>query len=152
MPAGDREQDDRLDLVAPERLVRDLRAAYRVEVAVPAEVDDRILIGARRRAGRAGRRRVALGALAAAACLLVALALLRPVPDAPTAAPVTLAREDLDRDGEVTILDAFMLARGLASSADPPAEWDVDGDGVAGDGDVRLVAMAAVSLDREVLQ
>jgi hypothetical protein len=152
MPAGDMGQDEGFDLDAPERLVRDLRAAYRVEVAVPAEVDDRILIGARCRARRPGRRRIVLGAVAAAACLLVALALLRPAPRVPAAAPVTLAREDLDRDGKVTVLDAFMLARGLASSAEPPAEWDVDGDGVAGDRDVRLVAMAAVSLDREVLQ
>src|SRR5689334_22511317 len=60
-------------------------------------------------------------------------------------APV--AREDIDRNGRVDILDAFALARRLQSGA-PSAEAgvDVNGDGVFDQRDVDHVAARAVQL------
>ncbi len=88
--------------------------------------------------------------LAAAAGLFVALGVwaLRP---APPARPVQVAREDVDANGRVDILDAFAVARRLDSGGRAPAAWDVNGDGAVDRADVDEIAMAAVSLKKGVL-
>ena len=61
-----------------------------------------------------------------------------------------LVANDIDRNGDVNILDAFALARALdASNGDTNAgggQWDQNGDGLTDDEDVQLIAMAAVTL------
>jgi hypothetical protein len=142
-------------LDAPARFVRDLRTLYRAEVPVPQEVDGQVLGAARHRVASVRRRLVVIrwaAVASAAAAVLVAAILLHPGPRPSASRGAVVAREDVDRDGEVTILDAFALARGLESSARPPAEWDVNGDGVADRKDVDLVAMAAVRLEGRAVQ
>lgn len=60
----------------------------------------------------------------------------------------TSLREDLNRDGEVNILDAFMLARKLQNPAPVDPNLDVNGDGVIDQRDVDTVAAHAVSLEK----
>ena len=55
-------------------------------------------------------------------------------------------REDLDHSGRVDILDAFALARRLASPGQIDLQWDMNGDGVVDERDVDVVARAAVRL------
>jgi hypothetical protein len=60
--------------------------------------------------------------------------------------------KDIDRDGRVDILDAFMLARHIEFSTPPKDEWDINHDGAVDRADVDLIAMASVSLDRGVVR
>jgi len=57
-------------------------------------------------------------------------------------------REDLNRDGEVNILDAFMLARKLQNPPLSDPKLDVNGDGVIDYRDVETIAAHAVSLEK----
>jgi hypothetical protein len=58
---------------------------------------------------------------------------------------------DIDRNGRVDILDAFKLARHIESGGPAETEWDINGDGLIDRGDVDVVALAAVRLDKGVL-
>jgi len=59
------------------------------------------------------------------------------------------AREDLNRDGQVDILDSFALARELKSGKSLPAIFDVNGDGVVDERDMALIAAHAVELRKD---
>lgn len=83
--------------------------------------------------------------LAAAIALLIVLAPHR------TATSPSLAT-DLDRNGEVNILDAFALARSLESGGRTLAAWDVTGDGVVDERDVRAIAERAVRIARPAME
>jgi hypothetical protein len=56
------------------------------------------------------------------------------------------AQEDLNGDGKVDILDAFMLARKLQDAHVSDPHLDVNGDGVFDQRDVEAIASHAVSL------
>ena len=57
--------------------------------------------------------------------------------------------EDFNADGAVDMLDALTLARTLERGAwSVGMEWDLNGDGVVDTGDVGVVALAAVDLER----
>ncbi len=75
--------------------------------------------------------------LAAAAAIALILTLNRPPTDP----------ADLDRDGRITILDAFALARALDAGADITPGWDRNADGRTDTLDADAIALAAVSLD-----
>ncbi len=55
-------------------------------------------------------------------------------------------REDIDRSGNVDILDAFALARRVRRADTELVTGDQDGDGAINEADVNLVAMHAVML------
>ena len=138
---------------APQRLIEDLRAVFGRDVSVPPEVDEAILARARRRFSRRRPRVLVLrwgAAAAAAACLVLAVNLWGPGGERPAAMEglAAVAREDFDRNGRVDILDAFALARRIEASERIGREWDLDGNGAVDRGDVDLVAMAAVNLER----
>ncbi len=151
---------------APQGLRDALARLFASEAAVPPEADAAILAEARRHFARMHRPRrvvrwIAAGAAAAAAAVFaVHLATFtrersrKPAaPAAPRAkASRTVAREDIDGDGRVDILDAFALARRLEAGGRPRSEWDVNHDGQVDDADVQRVARAAVELDRGVFQ
>jgi len=59
-----------------------------------------------------------------------------------------LAREDLNHDGRVDILDAFQLARETQSSAKPNAASDLNHDGLVDRRDAELIATHAVKLEK----
>lgn len=110
--------------------------------AVPPELDARILAAAETAAAARRRRsrRVLLGlggAVAAAAAVIVALLVGR--------GPLVYARGDVNGDGQVDILDAHRLARGVEAGATQPS-WDVDGDGRVDRADVDAATRAAVTL------
>lgn len=60
----------------------------------------------------------------------------------------TSHREDLNRDGEVDILDAFMLARKLQNPPLSDSNLDINGDGFIDHRDVDTIAAHAVSLEK----
>jgi hypothetical protein len=57
-------------------------------------------------------------------------------------------REDLNRDGKVDILDAFMLAKRLHGTPVSDRTFDINGDGVVDHRDVEIIAVHAVSLEK----
>ncbi len=125
---------------AAPRLRDELRSLYAPQLRASTEIDRRI-----ERATRihfAQTRRVArfhrLTPFAAAAALMLAV-LWMPSPTAP---------EDVDGNGRVDILDAFVLARRLKTSAAIQPAWDVTGDGRVDAADVDAIAMAAVRLSK----
>jgi hypothetical protein len=58
----------------------------------------------------------------------------------------SLAREDVNHDGRVDILDAFQLARQSQSAANSDPRLDLDGDGVVDRRDAEIIAAHAVRL------
>ena len=117
---------------------------------VPPALDEAILGAAR--AGFFRRRRFRLmarwagaGAAAAAAVVVVAVNLHRGRP--PTRVAVSNVAGDVDGNGRVDMLDAFMLARRVeAGSAAAAPRADLNGDGVVDRRDVDAVAAIAVRL------
>lgn len=156
--------DEQPELRLPQRLADDLGRLYPPGPPVPQNVDEAIL--ARARSHFARRRRIRLilgwtGAAGAAAAAIALVLLLRPGPqitplaqmdERGRASSTGLAREDIDRNGRVDILDAFALARDVERGAVAGRALDLDGDGRVGRGDVDAVAMAAVRLERGSLQ
>lgn len=130
---------------APPGLVRNLRALHAPPPFSSAEIealDDAVLrlsaVDPPART-RAPWRRIALvgSPLAAAAAIALVFVLSRPAADP----------ADLDRDGRITILDAFALARSLDAGQPTRPGWDRNGDGVVNRSDADAIALAAVSLD-----
>jgi hypothetical protein len=123
-------EDDRLQDHVSQELVNDIRRLYPSGGPVPANVDEAVLAAARARITTRRRawivlRRVSIAATAAAAAVGLAVWIgqggLQSTPTAEMtvaaltpADPVTPAGpKDIDRNGHVNILDAFMLARHL---------------------------------------
>lgn len=133
--------------VAPERLISDLRRLAGRPAALP--MFDARSVGAKHFAARrAARLRFALGGVGAAAAAGVAIAVWMWPHNATPASPglMTAAlREDLNNDGRVDMLDAFVLARANAAGT-AKAEWDFSGDGRVDRADVDVIAMSAVGL------
>lgn len=145
---------------APEGLVDGLRLLYGHTPSVPSAVDDAVLRAAGRRLTR-HRPTLALRWAAVCACPLLIVAALvvvvsyvaprvRPEPLAAAVrdvAPVVSAREDLNADGRVDILDAFLLAKRVDGGSEPTPTHDLNADGRVDRLDVDLIAMAAVRLN-----
>jgi hypothetical protein len=58
------------------------------------------------------------------------------------------AREDINRDGRIDILDAFQLARDIQSAATTTPEADLNNDGVVDHRDAERIAAHAVQLEK----
>jgi hypothetical protein len=126
-----------------------LRSLYGRAPGIPAAVDDTILARAQRElAARRRFRRWATGlkagaGLAAAAALALAAWLW--TPHAGSEGGNLAAREDMDGDGRVDIVDALHLARSIASGG--ASAGDMNGDGRVDHADVDAIAARAVRLD-----
>lgn len=157
--------DDYSELPLPPQLADDFGRLYPPGPPVPPGVEGEIW--ARARAHFARRRRVNLilawaGAASAAAAVLVLVLLLKNDPqmtqiaqikkDGPAPVSTMATREDIDGNGRVDILDAFALARRVESGPAAGHGSDLDGDGQTGQSDVKLIALAAVRLERGSLQ
>ena len=134
---------------APAKLVAALKEPLSRRVFVPPVVDEAVLGAARRQFARP--QRPGSGpfrfwflwpALVTACFILVGLLQFqfRPKPQ--------FAREDLNHDGRVDILDAFQLARELQAGRKPAPGMDLNGDGVVDQRDVETIAVHAVSLKK----
>ena len=150
------------ELKAPAKLVAALKEPLPRRVFVPPSVDAAILKAARQhfapttsslspsdgeRAGVRGMfarilRPWLLWPTVAAAC--IALAGLTYF--ASRSSHQQFAREDINHDGRVDILDAFQLARETQSSAKPEA--DLNSDGIVDRRDAELIASHAVKLEK----
>ena len=121
------------------------------KISVPAEVDRAILDGAGKRIRRPWKRYLLPVSAAAAVLLAVSVTLLLTTGSAPDLAQnkemMAGRPQDLDGDGRVTILDAFLLARTIQSGRKPNPEWDVNHDGLFNQDDIDQIAATAVSLD-----
>jgi hypothetical protein len=132
------------DLKAPPRLVAALQQAAKKELFIPPTVDEAVTRSARERLARPECKRpswlrLVLWSAAPATAMVVFLLLLRH-------SPGDFAREDLNHDGKVDILDAFQLARELHSGSPPAPSHDVNGDGLVNQLDVERIAADAVKL------
>jgi hypothetical protein len=141
--------DSEQNLEAPPRFVAALKAGAERKIFVPPAVDRAILKAARaqlnpeKKSGLSGWRRWALWPALVGTCAIVALVVRVLTP------PAKFAREDLNHDGKVDILDSFALARELKSGRTLPAKFDVNGDGVIDERDVTSIAAHAVALGKD---
>ncbi len=148
---------DESQVQAPRALRHDLAALFGADASVPPAVDEAVLASARhhltvRRRARAAIRWAGAAAAAAAAIFLIAIHL-GPAREArKTTSEVIFSKADLNHDGRVDILDAFLLAKRLESGRKPLPEWDFDGDGLVDRRDVDAIAHAAVRLHRGTIQ
>lgn len=89
--------------------------------------------------------------LAAAIGLIVWISSAGPFGDAPPSdlpggTPIAVVG-DVDRNGKVDILDAYLLQRSINAGNALQSDWDMTGDGQVNRDDVSAVAMLAVKLD-----
>lgn len=137
-------------------LVEALGGLHRHAVDVPASLDESILRDAR--AGYRRRRRfwllakAGIGAAATAAAVAIAVMVYtgrdRRAP-APLVVNQDLRAEDIDRNGRVDILDAFLLAKKVDAKSPAGQADDLNGDGRVDRGDVDLVAALAVAVGKQ---
>jgi hypothetical protein len=146
-----------------EAFSEDMKGLFAARESVPGEVDRAVMDAAGRRfAGR--KRRMVLrwaGSVAAAAAVLVFAFVLTQSrigrePEFSAMRVYSFAEKsgglegDIDMNGEVNILDAFKLAKGIEAGTEGDLRWDINGDGMVDRRDVDSVAYAAVRLKREV--
>ncbi|HVQ65314.1 MAG TPA: dockerin type I domain-containing protein [Terriglobia bacterium] len=139
---------------APPGLTHAFRKLQARDIPVPRSLDDAVLKAARRALNQpvlvesASRwwaiqnwpNWARVPGLAAAGLLVAFLSFML--------MPSRFAREDVNRDRNVNILDAFELARELRSGATLPARFDFNGDGIVNRADADVVAAEAVRLER----
>ncbi|MEM7235372.1 MAG: dockerin type I domain-containing protein [Planctomycetota bacterium] len=126
---------------------RDLGALFGSPAAVPEKVELAIRESAAEhldgiRVDRKHGRRWALAV--AAAILVILLPLSATWLERGAEPPQAFAREDLDRDGRVDVLDPFFLARQLRDGPVDNLDWDFDGDGRVDQRDVDWLGQFAV--------
>src|SRR3954469_8772141 len=131
-----------------ERFARALRSGEENRrVFVPPTLDEAILKQARERFGASEKRDSFqiwrwLALVGVAALLALAIFIF------PRAKPSAIAREDINGDGHVDILDAFALAKSIEAGKGDKI-FDQNGDGKIDDSDVQAIASVAVRLDRK---
>ena len=138
---------------APAKLGEALRGSRKETIFIPPSVDETILSAARLwlsqiRRRRAQRKAITRWTALAAAVVLCALVVQALFHRGPFAGRQTFAREDLNHDGTVDILDAFQLARELKQGAQPDPTRDFNRDGKIDAADVDVLAARAVSLEK----
>ncbi len=151
MPDNQNQSEEALE--APPGLQSSLERLSKKAIFIPRATDEAILSAARRHlfesqkpAYRSWFIKPWIAATAALALLVVVVFYLQRKP-AP-APGSNFAREDVNHDGQVDILDAFALARQLTPGAKANLQPDLNGDGVIDERDVALVAARAVSLEK----
>src|SRR6185503_19668013 len=111
--ADQNQHPEETSLQAPEKLVEALNHLQKERIFVPPTVDHEVLQGAREHLRRLERRQSGwkpwLSWAAMAACLALAVWLGERFSN--PSRTRTFAREDINHDGRVDVLDAFALAR-----------------------------------------
>lgn len=154
--------DDEINVDLPPKLQSALRDLYQSPKPIDATVDQTILSQAREhlksksprdpvltssgKARSSTRMWVSVAVVAAALLLVVNLNTVQNPKNTASPSSTTLVREDLDGNGHVDILDAFLLARKLEEGIAPDANWDLNQDGKVDQVDVQHAAMLAVRL------
>lgn len=135
-------------LQAPEKLVEALNHLQKERIFVPPPLDHAVLRGAREHLRRLERPQSGwkpwLSWAAMAACLALGAWLgqrfMNPTPGG------SFDRADINSDGRVDILDAFVLAGKIQTGGTLDPRWDINGDGRVDRADVNAIAVRAVSL------
>jgi hypothetical protein len=136
----------------PPQLKAGLTSVFGSAPSIGRAMDEQILNAARQQTIRRNRMRwmirYAIGPIAAAAAvILVAIKINhreQPIVNNPTASVAT--SEDVNRDGKLDILDAFLMARKVAANEPLTKDWDFNHDGTVDSKDVDVVAFAAVKI------
>ncbi len=140
--------DSEQNLEAPSKLVAALKDSAQGKVFVPPAVEGAILKAARTQLRPAAKSnavswpRWLLWPALTGVCAMIVLV-------ARMLMPAQFAREDLNRDGKVDILDSFTLAKEIKNGGSLPASLDVNGDGVVDERDVNAIASRAVALGKD---
>jgi hypothetical protein len=146
---NEHEHDDASEPRIPARLAAELKALYAPPRLVPPQVDASVLGKARRYLAKMrGLRPVIRFPQWLAAAAVVALAALIGSLLFPSKLRTSLAREDINRDGRVDVLDAFALARQLQRGAITDQKFDFNADGVVDQKDIDAVAARAVKVEK----
>jgi hypothetical protein len=133
----------------PAKLAAELKALYAPPRPVPAYVDASVLGKGRCFLAQIRELRSVIRLpqwLAAAAA--VALAAVIGSMLFSSKRPTSVAREDINADGRVDVLDAFALARQLERGAVLDRQFDFNGDGVVNQRDIDAVATEAVKVEK----
>jgi hypothetical protein len=146
--------------VSDDALPRQLRDALQrldgPSINVPAELDDRILAEARAGFRRRVRFRPAVRWAAAVAAAAAVIAIIsgiwiqthrlssRSVAVAIPGHVIPAIPGDMNGDGKVDMLDAYLLAREIAPGGPANLNHDINGDGVVDQRDVDAIANSAV--------
>lgn len=137
------------------RLSSDLRDLYRPETPIPDAVRDEIMHQARTGLDDLSRSRRwgGLAVIAAAAMIVFAfqfvlqqMATTDRIETRETSPTIIAQREDIDGNGRIDILDAFVLAKRVNSPSRIDPAWDINADGRVDRKDVDAVAQMAVQL------
>lgn len=151
MNTGHQQPEDE-SLQAPPALVAALKKQPPAQVPVPSAVDETILRQAKEHLQ--DRRKVVpfhpskrdqwLAVAASVTILGVALFLFTR-PETPTPITAKFAREDINEDGQVDILDAYALSLKLEEGKTASTQ-DLNGDGVVDSKDADFIAQKVVQL------
>ena len=146
--AEQKQHPEEESLQAPKELVEALNLLQKEGIFTPPAVDHAVLREARAHLQRLERPRPRwkprLSWAAMAACLALAVWLGERFSSPTRARP--FAREDINRDGHVDVLDASALARRIETGGTLDPRWDINGDGRVDRADVNAIAARAVSL------
>lgn len=138
------EHDENENLEASAKFAEALRNFQKQRVLVPSRVDEEILTAARKHFQQQRPRKIislprwtALAASVALICGMIYFARTR---------NQSYAAEDINRDGAVDILDAFVLAKRIEAAEIAPADFNRDGK--TDHGDVEAIASGVVRLEK----
>ena len=151
---GPKNSPDEANLDGPEKLLSAFRRPTLEPVFVPSTLDEAILRAARKHLSRPESPRFKwlplLPWFAAAAAMIVAGALLffHSQPRSNISNPPAFARQDINHDGRVDILDAFALAKRLKQGTVSDLRLDVNGDGIVDERDMQIIASEAVKVNK----
>jgi hypothetical protein len=146
--AQNEQHEDKEPQTGP-RLGRALGGLRKETVFISPSIDEAVLEQARQHLARLRARRVRRQRaqwLALAACMVLVAVMAQAVFHRGDGKQ--FAREDLNRDGQVDILDAFQLAREIKEGNAQAGTEDFNGDGKVDAADVEILARRAVSLEK----
>lgn len=133
---------------AGSRLGRALGGLRKESVFISPVRDEAVLAEANAHLAQLRLRRQRAQWIALAACL-VALAIVAQTMWHRGSNAEVYAREDLNHDGRVDILDAFQLAREIKNGKAQVKREDFNGDGKVDEADVEILAKRAVSVEKD---
>ena len=145
---------------APDKLVTDLKDLHKEHIFVPPKVDQSILNAAREQLEETSREPAEQETAGqpwipqwapwagAAASLMLLLFLTLPGEKQPPISVAIKSPMDINKDGQVDILDAFTLASRIEHRT-IEEKWDINGDGHVNQADVEEISAFAVKLGPE---
>jgi hypothetical protein len=151
MNTNDNKIEDSGEFEVDDKFAADLKAIYGSKRSIPSAIDNAVLGEARSHlAKKHSRLKFARWAVSAAAAAVIVFAFVLNFDGNKTKpmAEASAIKEDIDRNGRVDILDAFVLARRVESGGAVDLKLDINGDGIVDHKDIDAVAARAVRLKK----